>query len=119
MSSPLRIREDATDSGILEQGLVDEKKLAVQAKIKYTPDGKTGRCLMCLNGRNMFVYAIDEQQNLGPRLYKFMLLRVARLKTSSFVLNRYMKFRFERKDYKFVRLENAKAFNAAVAAEVD
>ena len=104
---------------LLEQGLVDEKKLAVQAKIKYTPDGKTGRCLMCLNGRNLFVYEIDDQLNLGNRIYKFMLLRVARFKASSFALNRYMKFRFERKDYKFVRLENAKAFIAAVAAEVD
>ena len=102
-----------------EQGLIDEKKLAVQARIKYTPDGKTGRCLMCLNGRNMFVYAIDDRQNLGPKLYKFMLLRVAGLKSSTFALNRYMKFRFERKNYKFVRLENAKAFIAAVEAEVD
>ena len=102
-----------------EQGLVDEKKLAVQARIKYAPDGKTGRCLRTLNGRTMFVYEIDAQQNLGPRIYKFMLLRVARLKTSTFPLNRYMKFRFDRKNYKFVRLENAKAFIAAVEAEVD
>ena len=82
-----------------EQGLVDEKKLAVQARIKYAPDGRTGRCLMSLNGRNMFVYEIDAQQNLGQRIYKFMLLRVARLKTSAFPLSRYMKFRFDRKNY--------------------
>ena len=104
---------------LLEQGLVDEKRLAVQARIKYAPGGEAGRCLMCLNGRNLFVYEIDDQFNLGGRIFKFMLLRVARFKASSFALNRYMKFRFERKDYKFVRLENAQAFIAAVAAAVD
>ena len=111
-------KQDAYLAGLFENGLVDERKMAVVANAKSLPGGEFGLCLLCLKGSVLSVYDTDFKQNVGALMYEIDLKRASALKASSFVFNRYLKFTYNSFPYKFVDFGNAKAFIAAVSAEV-
>jgi hypothetical protein len=105
-------------SHLLDNGLVDIRKMAVVANAKVLPSGEFGLCLLCLNNNVLSVYNTDFHQNIGEKLYEIDLQRVSNFKASSFVFNRYMKFTYNSFYYKFADFGNAKAFIEAVTSEM-
>lgn len=102
---------------LFDQGIVDERKMAVVANAKALPSGGFGLCLLCLKGSILSVYDTDFQQNLGAKLCEIDLRGISGLKASAFVFNRYMKFDYASFTYKFADFGNAKEFIAAISAE--
>jgi len=85
---------------LLLRGMVDVRKLAGVANAKKLPNGEFGFCLMCLNGSTLNLYDTNFEQEVGELLYSIDLKKIANLKTSSFILNSYIKFTYEGFNYK-------------------
>ena len=78
------------------------RKLAGVANAKKLPNGETGFCLMCLKESTLNLYDTNFKQEVGELLYSVDLKKVTNLKTSSFMLNSYIKFTYEGFNYKLV-----------------
>ena len=85
---------------LLLRGLVDARKLAGIFNAKKLPGGEFGLCLVCLRNGILNLYDTNFQQDVGRLLYSVDLKQVTNLKTSSFVLNSYVKFTYQGFDYK-------------------
>ena len=88
--------------GLLFRGIVDVRKLAGVANAKKLPNGEFGFCLMCLKDSTLNIYDTNFKQEVGELLYSVDLKKVTNLKTSSFLFNSYIKFTYERFNYKLV-----------------
>lgn len=95
---------------LLINGHVDNRKLAVIGSAKTLPGGETGFCLMCLKQNRLNIYDTDFNQTVGDLLYSIDLTSITDFKSSSFVLNRYIKFTYENFTYKICDFGNAKNF---------
>jgi hypothetical protein len=104
-------------NNLLIMGLVDERKTAVVSNAKKLPNGEFGMCLLCLKGSTLGIYDTDFRQNVGQKLYEIDLKQITNLKTSSFVLNPYIKFTYENFAYVLADFGDAKNFIAAVTSE--
>lgn len=99
-------------NGLLIRGIVDARRLAGIANAKRLPNGEFGMCLMCLNGSTLNLYDTNLKQEVGPLLYSVDLKNVANLKTSSFILNSYIKFTYEGFNYKLVDCVHKELYSA-------
>lgn len=98
--------------GLLIRGLVDIRKLAGVANAKKLPNGEFGFCLMCLKDSTLNLYDTNFKQEVGELLYSIDLKKVTNLKTSSFMLNSYIKFTYEGFNYKLVDCVHKELYNA-------
>lgn len=98
--------------GLLIRGLVDVRKLAGVANAKRLPNGEMGFCLMCLNNSTLNLYDTNFKQEVGSLLYAVDLKKVTNLKTSSFMLNSYIKFTYEGFNYKLVDCVHKELYKA-------
>lgn len=87
---------------LLIKGFVDARKLAAVANATKLPNGEVGLCLMCLDGNTLNFYDTNLKQEVGSLLYSVNLKEVTNLKTSTFMLNSYIKFSHNGFDYKLV-----------------
>ena len=96
----LREKQEKFLNGLLVRGLVDSRKLAGCTNAKKLPNGEFGLCLMCLKDSTLNIYDTNFQQEVGELLYSVNLKEITNLKTSSFILNAYIKFTYEGFKYK-------------------
>ena len=99
-------------NGLLVRGVVDIRKLAGIANAKNLPNGERGFCLMCLKDNILNFYDTNFKQEVGELLYSVDLKEVTNLKTSSFILNSYIKFTHKGFDYKLVDCSHKKLYKA-------
>lgn len=99
-------------NGLLIRGIVDIRKLAAVANAKKLPNGEYGFCLMCLNGSILNLYDTNFKQEVGQLLYSVDLKKVTNLRTSSFMLNSYIKFTYEGFNYKLVDCVHKELYRA-------
>lgn len=98
--------------GLLIRGFIDTRKLAGVANAKKLPNGEWGFCLMCLKDSTLNLYDTNLKQEVGTLLYSIDLKKVTNLKTSSFMLNSYIKFAYEGFNYKLVDCVHKELYNA-------
>lgn len=97
---------------LLIKGFVDARKLAGVANATKLPNGEVGFCLMCLNGDTLYIYDTNLKQEVGSLLYTVYLKEVTDLKTSTFMLNSYIKFNYDGFDYKLVDCVHKELYKA-------
>lgn len=85
---------------LLSMGVVDFRRPAGVANAKKLPYGEMGFCLMCLKNSTLNLYDTNFSQEVGELLYSIDLKRVTNLKTSSLILNSYIRFAYEGFDYR-------------------
>lgn len=103
--------------GLLIKGLIDIRKQAAFFSARKLPNGEYGLTLLCLKDNILNIYDTDLKQNVGILMYSVDLTKVTNFKSSTFMLNSYLKFTYEGNDYKFVDCV-MKSFYEAVKSEV-
>lgn len=80
--------------------LFDERRATVFADAKCLPDGSHGLCVLSVKGNNLTVHDADFKSRVGDLILTIPPREVSDLKTSSFLFNSYLKFKY--KDFSFV-----------------
>jgi hypothetical protein len=84
---------------------------------KALSNGEYGLCLLCVNGNTLGIYDTDFNQNIGKMMYNITLNRIDNIKSSSFVLKRYLEFEYESKTYHFADFGDAKRIIVIIMEE--
>lgn len=108
---------DETVAKALSENLIDERKVLAFSTAKALPGGEYGLCLLCLNGNTLRVYDTDFSQNIGRMMYKIELNSISNVKSSSFVLQRYLKFEYRGNQYHLANFGDAKRILEAILQE--
>ncbi len=102
---------------LLQRGLIDEREAVVFCRGEG-PAGY-GLCLACVKGNTLRVLESDYTMRIGPIHETVELKDVTDLKSSSFVLHSYLKFRFRGDRYLLKDFGGAKQFIAVIREEAD
>ena len=94
------------------QGLVDERKLYTVGNAKQLPNGEFGFVMMCLKNHYLDFYDTDIRDTVGKHLYSVDLRHITNLKTSTFILNSFIKFTYQGFRYKIVDAPAKDLYNA-------
>lgn len=98
--------------------LFDQRKATVFADAKRLPDGSHGLCLLCVKDNDLTVHDTKFSSQVGSLMYRIPLKEISELNTSSFVLNRYLRFKYQGFTFAFADFGDAKRFLEVIAEEV-
>lgn len=110
-----------TQQDLIELGYTDERGFFTAAKVvKGTFDyqGITqrlyGMVFLCIKGNKLDVYDEVTFGKIGEQITSFDMRKMSELKTSSFIFNTYLQFRYNGVVYKFNGFANAKLIINAI-----
>ncbi len=90
-----------------DKGLIDEREIALAADITCT-NGNRGRAWFFLNGSILSLYELRGIAQIGDLVETINLSQAEFLKGSSFILNSYLKFRYQGNTYRMTGFAQAK-----------
>lgn len=115
----IRSNSNARVNTLYSDGILDYRKIMVAANAKSLPNGGQGLCLLCLNGNCLNIYDTNLKSELKELMYTIELNKTTQFKSSSFVLNSYIKFNYNNFKYVFRDFAGAKDFISAIKSELN
>jgi len=109
------VKETDFSRKLMVQGLLDSRSAVVLGRMQ-SPAGY-GLCLACINGNTLRIYETDYTQRLGTLFHEIPLREITIVKSSSFVLNSFLKFDWCGDQYLLKDFTQAKEFLAIVREE--
>lgn len=97
----------------LLKGVIDSREIGVMADISVS-NGNSGRAWVLLNEKTLFICEIIFPAGLGETVETIHLEEAEVVKSSSFVLNTYLKLKYQGKIYSFRGFTQPKIFIAAI-----
>ena len=108
-------KENMFMKSLQEQGLIDDRHVAVMAVIMCT-NGMRGRAWVFLNGTSLAIYEPSGFSGIGEWIDTIDLTQAKFLKGSSFVFSPSMKLEYSNDTYTFTRFNQAKNFIDCIKA---